>query len=57
MVIISDCFHGNQCRRVLIMRRLSGKVALITGAGNGLGLAVTILMAKEGAKVIATDID
>lgn len=39
------------------MGRVSGKVALVTGAGTGQGEAEARLLAKEGAKVIATDIN
>ncbi|MFA5605781.1 MAG: glucose 1-dehydrogenase [Leucobacter sp.] len=39
------------------MNRLSGKVALITGASSGQGRAEALLFAAEGASVVATDVN
>ncbi|TCK21997.1 SDR family NAD(P)-dependent oxidoreductase [Pseudonocardia endophytica] len=36
--------------------RLAGKVAVVTGAGSGLGRVSSRLFAREGAKVVVTDI-
>jgi NAD(P)-dependent dehydrogenase (short-subunit alcohol dehydrogenase family) len=39
------------------MARLDGKVALITGAGTGIGRATARAMAAEGAKVVVAEIN
>src|SRR6516164_3595400 len=39
------------------MQRLLDRVAVITGAGSGIGLATVRRLATEGAKIVAVDID
>jgi 3(or 17)beta-hydroxysteroid dehydrogenase len=39
------------------MGRVSGKVAIVTGAAGGLGEADARLLAAEGARVVLTDVD
>src|SRR4030067_2277673 len=39
------------------MDRVKGKVAIITGGAGDLGSATALLLAREGAKVVVTDID
>ena len=36
--------------------RLDGKIAVVTAAGHGIGRATAAMFAREGAKVVATDI-
>lgn len=38
------------------MKYLDGKVAVVTGAGRGIGREISLLMAREGARVVVNDL-
>ena len=38
------------------MGKLEGQVAVVTGAGSGMGRASALLFAEEGAKVVCADV-
>jgi len=39
------------------MERLRGKRAVVTGAGSGIGRAIVLRLAEEGARVVISDVD
>jgi len=39
------------------MRKLEGKVAIVSGSGRGIGQAIALKLAAEGARVVVNDLD
>ncbi len=39
------------------MKTLEGKIAIVTGSGRGIGQAIALKLAREGAKVVVNDLD
>lgn len=39
------------------MRKLEGKVAIVSGSGRGIGRAIALKLASEGARVVVNDLD
>lgn len=41
----------------MALKRLDDKIAIVTGAGRGVGRAIALRLAEEGAHIVAADID
>lgn len=53
----STANETDQVENEIISNRLKGKVAIVTGAGHGIGLAYATRLASEGASVVIAELD
>jgi NAD(P)-dependent dehydrogenase (short-subunit alcohol dehydrogenase family) len=44
-------------RRAILMERMTGRTAIVTGAASGIGRATAMLLAAEGGAVVVADLD
>jgi NAD(P)-dependent dehydrogenase (short-subunit alcohol dehydrogenase family) len=56
MPLASEWRHLNQ-EGGRDMGQIDGKVAIVTGGASGIGAACAATLAREGAKVVVTDLD
>src|SRR5271166_2740832 len=47
----------HESQRRTPMGQVQGKVAIVTGGASGIGAACAITLAREGAKIVVTDLD
>ena len=50
-------FEYYRAQKKILMKKLEGKISVITGAASGMGKEMALLFLAEGGKVVAADIN